>query len=300
MVLSFTYRNLGAFLVAQLVKNPPAMWETWVWSLGWEDPLEKGKATHSSILVRRIPWPYSPWGQKELDTTERLSHWWLSSKEFACQCKRCRFNPLVKKIPCRRKWQPTSVFKSHGQRSLASYSSWSCKRVGHGLATKQHQRDLELWYLLHSRMSHMSLNYTLRSPCRGMGELLVCPWIRPFCGWGWGMDSCFAVALEMLDPTSWTNTDWPLVTHVWKASVFWILMKSLHDFMMFSNSPLGICPGQASPELLLLRSHQVSWDIHLTHDKWHIPSFSKQPEDNFIASPVLSPSYPSCLLLLLK
>ena len=45
-----------AFLVAQLVKNPPAMWETWVWSLGWEDPLEKGKATHSSILAWRIPW----------------------------------------------------------------------------------------------------------------------------------------------------------------------------------------------------------------------------------------------------
>ena len=38
-------------LVAQLVKNPPAMWETWVQSLGWEDPLEKGKATHSSILA---------------------------------------------------------------------------------------------------------------------------------------------------------------------------------------------------------------------------------------------------------
>ena len=45
-----------ASLVAQLVKNPPAMWETWVVSLGWEDPLEKGKATHSSILAWRIPW----------------------------------------------------------------------------------------------------------------------------------------------------------------------------------------------------------------------------------------------------
>ena len=45
-----------ASLVAQLVKNLPAMWETWVWSLGWEDPLEKGKATHSSILAWRIPW----------------------------------------------------------------------------------------------------------------------------------------------------------------------------------------------------------------------------------------------------
>ena len=40
-----------ASLVAQLVKNPPAMWESWVWSLSWDDPLEKGKATHSSILA---------------------------------------------------------------------------------------------------------------------------------------------------------------------------------------------------------------------------------------------------------
>ena len=45
----------SASLVAQLVKNPPAMQETWAWSLGWEDPLEKGKATHSSILAWRIP-----------------------------------------------------------------------------------------------------------------------------------------------------------------------------------------------------------------------------------------------------
>ena len=44
-----------ASLVAQLVKNPPAVWETWVRSLAWEDPLEKGKATHSSILAWRIP-----------------------------------------------------------------------------------------------------------------------------------------------------------------------------------------------------------------------------------------------------
>ena len=43
------------FLVPQLVKNPPAVRETWVRSLAWEDPLEKGKATHSSILAWRIP-----------------------------------------------------------------------------------------------------------------------------------------------------------------------------------------------------------------------------------------------------
>ena len=102
-----------ASLIAQLVKNPPTMPETWVWFLGQEDPLEKGKATHSSILglplwlwwsnirlqFRRpgfdpwvgkitwrserlstpVLWPgefhglYSPWGHKESDTTKRLS-----------------------------------------------------------------------------------------------------------------------------------------------------------------------------------------------------------------------------------
>ena len=44
------------FPVAQLVKNLPAMGETWIRYLGWKDPLEKGKATHSSILAYRIPW----------------------------------------------------------------------------------------------------------------------------------------------------------------------------------------------------------------------------------------------------
>ena len=66
------FKHGRASLVAQLVKNPPAMQVTWVRSLSWEDPLEKGKATHSSILAWRIPWT-SPWGRKESDTTERLS-----------------------------------------------------------------------------------------------------------------------------------------------------------------------------------------------------------------------------------
>ena len=55
-------------LVAQLVKNLPPMREIWVRSLGWEDPLEKGTATHSRILAWKIPWDH-----KELDTTEQLS-----------------------------------------------------------------------------------------------------------------------------------------------------------------------------------------------------------------------------------
>ena len=59
--------------MAQLVKNLPAMQETWVQSLGWEDPLEKGKTTPSSILAWRVPWTIQSMGCKELDTTEQLS-----------------------------------------------------------------------------------------------------------------------------------------------------------------------------------------------------------------------------------
>ena len=83
LVLNFSDSNIllliivnnRTSLVARLVKNPPAMWETWVRSLDWEGILEKGKATHSSILAWRIPWTvYSPWCHKELDITERLSY----------------------------------------------------------------------------------------------------------------------------------------------------------------------------------------------------------------------------------
>ena len=65
----------GASLVAPMVKNLPAMQETQVQSLGWEDPLEKGMATHSSILAgesqgQRSLMGYSPWGCNELDMTQ--------------------------------------------------------------------------------------------------------------------------------------------------------------------------------------------------------------------------------------
>ena len=64
-----------ASLLIQMVKNLPAMREIWVRSLGWEDPLEKGTATHANILACKVPCTeelagYSPWGCKELDTTE--------------------------------------------------------------------------------------------------------------------------------------------------------------------------------------------------------------------------------------
>ena len=61
--IGYPLQHSWASLLAQLVKNPPAMWETWVRSQGWEDPLENGKATHSSILAWRFHGLYSLWGR---------------------------------------------------------------------------------------------------------------------------------------------------------------------------------------------------------------------------------------------
>ena len=60
-----------AFLVAQMVKNLPAMWETWARSLSWEDSLEEGMATHSNILAWRIPWTEEPGGVTVHGVTKR-------------------------------------------------------------------------------------------------------------------------------------------------------------------------------------------------------------------------------------
>ena len=64
---------IRASLVAQLLKNPPALWETWIRSLGWEDSLEKGKVTHSSILAWRIPWTEEPGGLQSMGS-QRAGH----------------------------------------------------------------------------------------------------------------------------------------------------------------------------------------------------------------------------------
>ena len=90
-----------------MVKNPPAMQETQVRSLGWEDPLENRQAPHSSILG--LPWWLS---------------WW---ERIRLQCRRPRFTPWVGKICWRREQLPTPVFllgEFHGL-----YSPWGCKEL---------------------------------------------------------------------------------------------------------------------------------------------------------------------------
>jgi len=64
-------------LVTQIVKNPPAMWETWVRSLGWEHPLEKCMDIHSSIQAWRIPWTEEPGGLLSMGL-QRIKHDWAS------------------------------------------------------------------------------------------------------------------------------------------------------------------------------------------------------------------------------
>ena len=101
---------------------------------------------------------------------------WLSGKESACQCKRCRrleFDPWVRKIPWKRKWQSTPVFlpkKSHGQRSLVGYSPWGCK-----------EWDTTDWACMHVHAIGTALencNWMVAISC------IVCMWVlREFPVW---------------------------------------------------------------------------------------------------------------------
>ena len=110
IAILYKYVNIWASLVAQMVKNPPAMWETWVRSLGWEDPMEEGMATHSNILAWRTP--------MDRGTIHLFIFIYFYMFIYSYH------------IYWRRKWQPTAVFlsgKSHRRRSLVGYSPWVTK-----------------------------------------------------------------------------------------------------------------------------------------------------------------------------
>ena len=76
--LNWSIVYFWASLVAQMVKNLPAMRETWDRSLGWKDPLEEGLATHSSILPWRIPWPEEPGGLQSMGL-QKIGHSWATA-----------------------------------------------------------------------------------------------------------------------------------------------------------------------------------------------------------------------------
>ena len=78
-----------ASLVAQMVKNLPAMWETLVWSLGWEDPLEEGMETHSGVLAGESPWTEDPGGLQSMGS-QRVGHDWVTKHSTHNPWKRQR------------------------------------------------------------------------------------------------------------------------------------------------------------------------------------------------------------------
>ena len=166
-------------LVAQLVKNLPAMRETWFDLWVGKTPWRRERLPTPVFWPEEFHGLCSPWDHKESDTTEWLSlslsefytaftclptSWFAvkmllfllrrssfpsflltfglpsgsDGKKICLQCWRSRFDPWVRKIIWRRKWQPTPIFlagESHEQRSLAGYSPWGRKELGHDWAT---------------------------------------------------------------------------------------------------------------------------------------------------------------------
>ena len=121
--------------VALMVKNLPAIWKTWVRSLGREDPRETVMAPHSSTLAWKIPWTEEP-GRLQSMGSLRVGHDWATSLS------------LFTFMHWRRKWQPTPVFlpgKSQGRGSLVGCRLWGC-RVGDDWSNSATAANSHLYY----------------------------------------------------------------------------------------------------------------------------------------------------------
>ena len=107
----------GASLVAQLVKNSPAMQETWIRSLGWEDTLEKGTATHSRVLVWRIPWIVQSMRLQKVTFSFSFSH-----AKFMCVCSVQFSRSVVSNSLRPHELQHTRPLQSQDSHFLISFS----------------------------------------------------------------------------------------------------------------------------------------------------------------------------------
>ena len=110
-----------------MVKNLPAIQETWVPSLGWEDPLEKGMATHSSILAWRIPWTEEPGGLQSMGS-QRVRHDWVTSTTnftFQQYQNLCSLTPWCIYF-CSRCWEPPpgQLPTTYGSVFQTALTSW--------------------------------------------------------------------------------------------------------------------------------------------------------------------------------
>ena len=158
------HSSYWAFLLAQMVRNLPAMQKTWVWFLGRDDPLGKGMAPHSSILAWRIPWTeepggHSPQGRKEWDTGERLTLSLLST----CWVPHTTLGP-----------SHSILFRSHHNLGIWSpfcwYTNWVSARIFQSHVGWEEQIeiylacriDMESWFMQSSW--HFILGCALRGP----------------------------------------------------------------------------------------------------------------------------------------
>ena len=110
----------GSFLVAQRVNNLSAMQETWVWSLGREDHLEKEMATHSSLLAWEIPWTKEPGGLQYMGS-QRVGHDWVTNNNLTLACK-----VLLDPIPTSISSLPTPYPLASWTTILALAVLWRC------------------------------------------------------------------------------------------------------------------------------------------------------------------------------
>ena len=137
------------FLVAHKVKNLPAMWETWIWSLGLEDPLEKEMAIHSSILAWIIPWTEEP-GRLQSMGSQGVGHNWATYR-YICSMRLLLSLDLRHDSPYN---DQRYIFNSHHLFTNLAYQSWrwtgrpgvlrfmGMQRVRHDWATELNWTEL--------------------------------------------------------------------------------------------------------------------------------------------------------------
>ena len=150
--------------------------------------------------------------------------WWLCGKECACQRSRCGFDPWVRKIPLRRKWQPTLVFlprKSHGQRSLVGCSPWGCKESDTTEQLNIHAQPIP------STSPEISSNKWLTQSVKQRCRMI--PWkSHPACEWGvlphcWC--ECNIDKVTSCYPTYLSTHCLFTSDHVWRCRFWPILLK---------------------------------------------------------------------------
>ena len=163
--LTFIYWNswlCWASLVAQLVKNPLAMRETWVWSLGWEDPLEKGMYTHSSILAWRSPWTVWSMG------VQRFGHDWatfthLVALGLGCSIFSCDMRELLV-VVCGI-YFPDEGLNLGPYTGAWSLNRWTTRKVPSILyVTENHANESLIWIYMevHIKKPHLLKEFWCR------------------------------------------------------------------------------------------------------------------------------------------